>query len=180
MSELVNELVQKVSTLEAVSHVPVSSFDQLADAVSVLPSQAEVDAKLPLTGGDLTGQLNMGGNRISGLSAALHPTDAVRNSEFISYIATAASSFLPANSTDFSKLNVTRDDISIPAVKITEGAAGGRRAFEINSNRATGANVIFGQTDHAGEMAWQFGGGESFNWIEGTVGKQLSISSKEL
>ena len=177
ISSRTSTLESKVSTLENTPHVAVSAFDSLADAVSLLPSQGEVDAKLSLAGGDMTGQINMGNNRISGLSAALHPSDAVRNAEFAAYQASAASSYMAKDSTIFPCVDVQRDDISIPGIKLVNGAAAGRRAIEINTNRATNAVAVFGQTDHAGEMAWEFNGGENFSWIDGTTGKQLRIDA---
>lgn len=170
-----SQISSRVAALESVNHVNLNDYNQLVVDVSVLPSQALVDSKLPLMGGNLTGPLDMGNNRISGLTAALHPNDAVRNAEFAAYKAQAAADYMPKNSNVFSSLDVQRDDISVAALKVTGGAAAGRRAIELNTNRATGANAIFGQTTHAGEVAWEFNGNENFSWIDGTNGKQLRI-----
>lgn len=173
-------LSARISSLESAPHVAVSAFNELVNTVAGLPSQAVVDTKLSKVGGDMTGTINMNNNRISGLSAAVYPGDAVRNSDFQSYKEQVTSTFVPINNPVFNGLVVERDDITNPALKVTGGAATGRRAIELNTDRVLGTTAIFGQTQNPGEVAWEFEGAENFSWIHGTNGKQLRIDKDEV
>ncbi len=174
------EQLNRIAALETAPKVSVTEFAGLSSTVSGLPTQAELAGKLSLSGGELTGQLLMNNNRIGGLGAALHPNDAVRNSEFQTYKSQVASTYAPISNPIFSGLVVERDDISVPGIKITGGAAGGRCAIELNTNRQTGTTAVFGQTQFPDEVAWEFNNTENFSWIHGTTGKQLRIDKDEV
>ena len=172
--------VSRISALETAPKVSITEFENLLSTVNALPTQDELEAKLSLTGGEMTGQLNMNNNRISGLTAALHPNDAVRNTEFQTYKQQVAETYVAISNPIFNGLVVERDDIAVPALKVTGGAAAGRNAIELNTNRNTGSTAIFGQTQFPGEVAWQFDGTENFSWIHSTTGKQLRIDKNEV
>lgn len=174
------EQSQRISTLENVSHVSVDQFQQLSATVAGLPTQSDFNTKLSDAGGQLSGELDMSGFRISGLGSALHANDAVRNADFQSFKQEVASTYTLAANPVFNGLVVERDDISVPGIKITGGAAAGRCAIELNTNRISGTNAVFGQTENAGEVAWQFGSDENFSWIHDTTGKQLRIDKDEV
>ena len=174
------EQLKRISALETAPKVSVNEFETLSSTVAGLPTQNQLATKLSLTGGEMTGELNMNNNRLSGLTAALYPNDAVRNAEFETYKSEVASTYVPISSPIFNGLVVERDDIAVPALKVTGGAAAGRNAIELNTNRNTGSTAIFGQTQFPGEVAWQFDGTENFSWIHNTAGKQLRIDKDEV
>ena len=172
--------VERITALEAVSHVTVDEFNTLSNTVDTLPRQSDVAAKLAIAGGELTGSLEMNNNRISGLGSALLPGDAVNNGAFQAYKNEVAATYAPLSNPVFNGLVVERDDISVPGIKITGGPAAGRCAIELNTNRLLGTTAIFGQTQYPGEVAWEFDGNENFGWIHGTTGKQLRIDKDEV
>ena len=172
---------QRITDLENTPTVSVNDYNALATTVASLPTTQDLNTKLPLSGGNMVGQIDMQGNRLRGLTAAIQPDDAVRNNEFEQYKSIVASTYAPLSNPVFNGLVVERDDAAVPGIKFSDGAVGGCCAIELNTNRNTGAVAYFGQTMLPGEVAWEFDDGtDNFSWTHDVEGKKLRIDKDEV
>ena len=171
------QLQQQITAVNAKETVSPAELSELSNQVQALPTFVAVDSKLPLSGGQLSGELNLDNNKIRALGAPIDPTDAARLADITNALITVSNQYIPKNNPVFNGIDVERNDIALSGIKFVNGAASGIRAIELGTNTQTNATAVFGQTMYPGEVAWSFNGGENFSWIDETTGKQLRIDA---
>ena len=171
------QLQQQITAVNAKETVSPAELSELSNQVQALPTFVAVDSKLPLSGGQLSGELNLDNNKIRALGAPIDPTDAARLADITNALITVSNQYIPKNNPVFNGIDVQRNDIALSGIKFVNGAASGIRAIELGTNTQTNATAVFGQTMYPGEVAWSFNGGENFSWIDETTGKQLRIDA---
>ena len=171
------QLQQQITAVTAKETVSPAELSALSDQVQTLPTFGAVNNKLPLSGGQLSGELNLDNNKIRSLGAPVDPTDAARLADITNALLTVSNQYIPKNNPVFNGIDVQRNDIALSGIKFVNGSASGIRAIELGTNTQTNSTAVFGQTMYPGEVAWSFNGGENFSWIDGTTGKQLRIDA---
>lgn len=171
------QLQQQITAVDNKATVTPAELAAVSTEVAALPTFTDVNSKLPLTGGQLTGELNLNTYKIRSLGAPVDPSDAARLADITNALVTVSNLYIPQNNPVFNGIDVQRNDIAVSGIKFVNGSASGIRAIELGTNVNTNTTAVFGQTSYPGEVAWTFNGGENFSWIDDTTGKQLRVNA---
>lgn len=163
------------TTLQSNIDTNTSSISALSTTVSGLPTNSDLNNYLLLTGGTLSGALNMGGQVINNVSAPVLGTDAATRQYVDDFKTFAAATYATLSGSSFASLSITTNDVAVAGVDFSSSVTSSRQALKLASDSTN--NVTFGNTSFANEMAWEFGDTEDFCWKHATNGKQLSVRS---
>ena len=158
-------LAYDITQLEAVVNGHTASISNVQSAIAALPSLSDVQARLSLAGGALTGQLDMAGNALRNLptpTAASDPT---------------TKGYVDAVDTDIRANHIQRTDGILEAVFVNNSHSDkaafdfsgssfyAQEAFKFKTNGGVDNYVTFGTSTNPWEYSWTFGSDEAFNWI---------------
>ena len=163
------------SSLQSSVDTNTSSIDTLNTTVAGLASSSDLLNYLQLSGGTMTGALDMGGQVINDVATPFLGTDAANRQYVDDFKTFAASTYATITGTTFSSLGITTNDTSVAGIDFSSSVTSSQQALKLASDLSN--TVTFGTTDFDNELAWDFNSTEDFCWKHGTNGKQLSVRS---
>ena len=163
------------ATLQSNIDTNTNSITALSTTVSGLPTNADLNNYLLLTGGTLSGPLNMGGEVINNVASPFLGTDAANRQYVDDFKTFAANTYATLTGTSFASLSITTNDTAVAGVDFSSSVTASQQALKLASDSSN--TVTYGTTDFNNEIAWDFGSTEDFCWKHGTNGKQLSVRS---
>lgn len=163
------------ATLQSNIDTNTNSISTLNTTVSSLPTTSDLNNYLLLSGGTMTGALNMGGELINNVASPFLGTDA-SNKQYVDDFKTfAANTYATLSGSSFASLAITTNDTTVAGIDFSSSVTASRQAIKLA--RDANNTVTLGNTDFDNEVAWDFGSTEDFCWKHGTNGKQLSVRS---
>ena len=173
LSSFASTTTANEATLSAEISANTTAINSLTSVVNTLPTQSQLSATLPLSGGSMTGPLDMAGQKTINVPAPFSPGDAVNRQYVDDFKTLVASTYATKNGSTFSSLSINTSDTEVAGIDFSSSVVSSSKAMKLT---ADGTNdVTFGTTDYANELAWNFTGSEDFCWKHETTGKQLSV-----
>ena len=168
-TELQTSIETNEASITAVEDTQASLLNTLSTVsatVDDLPSLAEVQSRLSLAGGALTGQLDMAGNRLRNLPTPTSGSEPTTKS------------YVDAVDTDIRSNHIKRTDGILESVLVNNSHSDkaaldfsgssfyAQDAFKFKTNSpGTDNYVSFGTSANPWEYSWTFDSDEAFNWI---------------
>ncbi len=163
------------TTLQSNINTNTASISALSTTVSGLPTTSDLNNYLLLTGGTLSGPLNMGGQLINQVATPFLGTDAANRQYVDDFKTFAASTYATISGSSFANLSITTSDTAIAGIDFSSSTTSSQKALKLASDSSN--TVTFGSTAFDDELAWDFSSTEDFCWKHSTNGKQLSVRS---
>ena len=170
-------LQSQITNLDGSNIVYATAFNALQSTVNGLPTTTAVGLKFDKSGGDISGNINMGANKITGLGAPTDDSDAARKSDVDAVTAYVNGNFITSQNSILTSLRVRNTSTSDPAIDLSENVDYGRSALKFRTKcNALDNTVTFGTNNHPWEYNWEFSDLEDFCWTHDINGKQFSIT----
>ena len=168
LSEKDKSLQNQIDTITSIPKATKAELQSLTATVNGLPTQAQLAMMLPLSGGAISGDLSLSGNRIANVGTPLYNTDAVNKQYIDAFKAEVINTYVRSDAPSFDSIVIQKMDISKPAFDLSQTPATGIQALKLQSNDGgIGNTVSFGTNDQYWEYAWQFNSDEDFCWKHG-------------
>ena len=156
----------RITAAKTLADANEAAITALQTAVAALPTTTDVNNRLPLVGGTLTGDLNLNGNVVTGLGQPQQTTDAATKS-YVDARETALRNDLVSNASSlFSQLNINNTDLAQAGIDFSGSAIHGDKALKFRTVSPTGTHyATFGTSSTPFEYSWNYGSDETFNYI---------------
>lgn len=163
------------NTLSSRPEFPVEIFNELKTKVATLPTFENLSTALPLQGGRLSGDLDLGGYQVKNIAEPLSPNDTARKQEVDDLERFVESNFFRKNGGVLQTVQLKNNQSSTPTFDFSGTVAYGKKALKFKSN-GPGSTATFGTNSNLFEYAWDFTDNEDFCWTHSIAGKACSIN----
>lgn len=178
-SELQTSINAINSTIAGFTYPSATAFADLETFVNSLPTHTELNNRLSLNGGTLSGDINLSGYRVRNVAAPINSGDTARKQEVDELRTYLDNTFFKKTNGTLQNVKIQNASASNPAFDFSEVSSNGNNAFKFKTNGAN-TNATFGTNDNPWEYAWQFQSNEDFAYVHDTEGKSVSITKDGL
>ena len=163
------------NTLSGLPEFPVDIFNELKDKVATLPTFENLNTALPLQGGRLSGDLDLGGYQVKNIAAPLSENDTARKKEVDDLKSFVTANYFKKTDGELKTVQLKNNQSGTPTFDFSGTVAYGKKALKFKSN-GPGSTATFGTNSNLFEYAWDFTDNEDFCWTHSIAGKSCSIN----
>ena len=164
----ITALEQTVSGFSATASTLSTDVAAIQTAIAALPSASDVAERLSAAGGNLTGAINMGANRIHNLADPGTATDAANKKYIDDREVALRNDLVSKGSNAFAQVKINNTDMALAGLDFSDNAVYGSKAMKFKTFVPAGVGTqytTFGTSTRPYEYSWEYGSNESFNYI---------------
>jgi hypothetical protein len=164
----ITAIEQTVAGLTATTSTLNTNVAVMQTEITLLPSAADVAAKLSASGGTLSGAINMDNNQINNVGDPVALKDAANKKYIDDREVVLRNDLVSKGSNAFAQVKINNTDTTLAGIDFSDNAVYGDKAMKFKTFVPAGSGThytTFGTSTNPYEYSWEYGSNESFNYI---------------